>query len=278
MKNPILLIAFMAFILFGSGYLLINTFPPIKKIAIEIGVIPAPPVIPVPPSYNAIFIIGDGTGSGYSSYSVPRISTDFVANAIDSISSRGTGDIWLTFVDKQGFNNKVLHFEIQRATGLSKRRERQSGERKGIYDKWLVQFVADSIKGAKLASTFQKTFEEKKRQFLICCQEIIKTGYAPRNNGEDFSDCIGSLNAGLRILETVKHDSIHFRSILFVSDGVQDIPENSVSQKLSPISEDIMVVTVNNSGSKNNILQGHTIEVDNLDRGLEKAIQLYNPN
>ena len=58
-----------------------------------------------------------------------------------------------------------------------------------------------------------------------------------------------------------------------ISDGVQDLPKGTTSQRLSEIPKDIKVVQVNQSGSNHNIVAGRAIEVDNLDRGLLQTVQ-----
>ena len=106
---------------------------------------------------------------------------------------------------------------------------------------------------------------------------MINNGYAPKKADEDYSDVIGSLNAAARSLATIDSDSVHFRSILLISDGVQDIPAGDTKQKLNEIPHDIVLVTVNHGGSLNSVVAGKSIEVDNLDRGLEKIIRVYKP-
>ncbi|MFN8353679.1 MAG: hypothetical protein U0Y10_04515 [Spirosomataceae bacterium] len=276
MEKTIILIAVVLGLLIGGGYLLIDANPEVKAQAIKLGIVEAPEAPPVQPSHNATFIIFDPSGSGTSAYAVPKISVAYIISVIDSIKNHGTGDIWLTYIDKNANNNAVLHFEITNATGSLKRPVRESGERKGTFDKRVAAFQADSTKAAANAHTLAQVFEAKKKQFLADCQVMIDAGYAPKKRGEDYSDCIGSINAGLRSLRTVQHDSTHFRSILFISDGVQSSPRGMAPDKLSAIPDDVKIVTINHSGSKNNVVEGRTIEVDNLDRGLAKAIQKTN--
>lgn len=276
MNKTVIIIAIVVAALIGGGCLLINFSPEARALTEKIGIIDKPAPAPAPPSNNAVFIIFDPSGSGSSSYSVPRISTAYISTIIDSIAKHGTGEIWLTFIDKNGSNNKVLHYEIPSGGNILEEPLRQSGERKGDYDKRLAKFKTDSFNNANNVATMNQTLIEKKKQFLADCQTMIEVGYAQKKRGDDYSDCIGSLNAGLRSLETVSHDSLHFRSIIFISDGVQDLPVGVAPQKLNAIHEDIIIVTVNHSGSKNNIVKGHTVEVDNLDRALDKGIKFYN--
>ena len=274
MNKTIIIIAIVVAAFISGGYWLINSNPAIKGMAEKIGIIDVPPPA-VLPSYNAVFVIFDPSGSGTSSYSVPKISTAYINTIIDSISLHGTGEIWLTNIDKNASNNKVLHYENLKTPDNTHRPLRRSGERKGDFDKRVEKFETDSVKDSKEIAAYTLANEEKKKQFLTDCQSMINEGYAPKKQSEDYSDCIGSLNAGLRSLATVQHDSLHFRSILFISDGVQDLQVGAAKQVLYNIPDDIKIVTVNNSGSKNNVVANHTIEVDNLDRGLEKVIQYF---
>jgi hypothetical protein len=267
MNKTILIIAIVVAAVIGGGYILINSNPGLKAKAEKMGIIDYPPVAPVPPVYNAVNLIFDPSGSGISTYSIPKISIIYISSIIDSIAKYGTGELWLSYIDKDAYNNKVLHFKITSAIKPIVRPIRQSGERKGDFDKRIVIFQNDSLRNVKNAEADKKAFEIEKKKFLSDCQAMINEG---------FSDCIGSLNAALRSLETVQHDSLHYRTILFISDGVQDLPKDVAPQKLNPIAEDIRIITVNQSGSKNNVVKDRDIEVDNIDRGLEKAIQHYN--
>ena len=153
---------------------------------------------------------------------------------------------------------------------------RKSGELKGEFDKRLAAFRSDSVKNAALIEEELKSSDKSKGLFLKDCREMISKGYSTKKQSEDYSDVIGSLNAAIRSLTTVENDSLHFRSILLISDGVQDIPPDDSKQQLKAIPNDVALVLVNYSGSVNSIVAGNSIEVDNLDRALEKIIRVYN--
>lgn len=277
MNKPILIIAAIMTTLIVAGAYLINTNPNAKALAQKYGIIDAPQTASVPPVSNSVFIIFDPSGSGHTSYSVPQIDTNYINQVTSKIQSNGSGDVWLTYIDMNGNNNDVLHLSIPKSITGIERPVRKSGERKGDYDKRLATFMQDSSARAEEIAAYWKTYKSEKENFITDCQEMIASGYEPKKPGTDYSDCIGSINAALRSLKTVQHDSLHFRCILFISDGVQDLPSGETMQKIDSIPNDIQVITVNHSGSKENVLHGHTIEVDNLDRAMQYVIHSIKP-
>lgn len=279
MNRTIIIIAIVIATILGGSYLVIKfnpqlqSEPLIKPIAEVFGLVEEPVI---PENYNAVFCIFDPSGSGKSTYSVPIITVDFIQQMIASIANKGHGEIWLSFVDRSALNNKVLHFTVPEKMKAFEPPVRKTGQRKGEYDRELSEFRADSAKNASIMTAKLHNYNEAKEKFLKECSEMINKGYAPKKVYEDYSDVIGSLNAAFRSLATVDSDSTHFRSILLISDGVQDIPAGDTQQQLNDIPGDVMLVMVNHGGSMNSVA-GKSTEVDNLDRGLEKVIRVYNP-
>lgn len=276
MNKTIFIIAIVFAALIGGGYLLINKNPQIKSLAEKYGVIDAPDLNPLPASYNAVFCIFDPSGSGKSTYSVPIISVEFIQQLISSIADKGYGELWLTYVDRSAMNNKVLHFIIPEKMKSFEPPVRKTGELKGEFDRRLAVFRADSIKINKLINEEMNNYSKSKALFLKECNEMIIKGYTPKKSYEDYSDVVGSLNAASRSLRTVVNDTLHFSSILLISDGVQDIPSDDLKQQLKEMPKDVILVLVNHSGSANSIIAEKAIEVDNLDRGIEKTMRVYN--
>lgn len=277
MNKTILIIAIVVAALIGGGYYLIQSNPEAKAQAEKYGIVDAPPPAPVPPVSNSVFIIFDPSGSGSTSYSVPRIDTNYINQVIAQIQAIGYGDVWLTYIDMNGSNNDVLHFPIPKVIAKLEMPTRKSGERKGDFDKRMAEFQRDSASKAKEIAEAWQTFEAEKKKFIAACQKMITMGYGPKKPGTDYSDCIGSINAALRSVETIKPDTLHFRSLLFISDGEQSNRYDTPRGTLGKLPAGLTIVTVNHSGSKHNILQGHTIETDNLDRAMEHIIHKYKP-
>lgn len=280
MNRTIFIIAFVIAVILGGSYLIIKFNPQLQskpwiKPITDVYGLNKEPVIPE--SNNSVFCIFDPSGSGKSTYSVPIITVDFIQQMISSIADKGHGELWLTFVDLSALNNKVLHFSIPEEMKAFEPPVRKAGQLKGEYDRELAEFRADSAKNALKMTAELKSYNAAKEKFLKECTEMINKGYAPKKSYEDYSDVIGSLNAAVRSLATLDPDSTHFRSILLISDGVQDVPACDTRQQLNDIPGDVMLVTVNHGGSLNSVVAGKSTELDNLDRGLEKVIRVYKP-
>lgn len=277
MNKTILIIAALVAAIIGGGYYFINSNPKVKAQAEKFGILDAPPPTPVPPVHNSVFIVFDPSGSGNTSYSVPRIDTNYINQVISQIQSIGFGDLWLTYIDMNGSNNDVLHFSIPKPIPKLEPPVRKTGERTGDFNKRYAAFKQDSTTKVKEIVAFWESFNAEKGKFIASCQKMISTGYGPKKPGTDYSDCIGSINAAFRSLETIKPDTVTFRSLLLISDGEQSNRYDTPKQKLGDIPQGLTIVTVNHSGSKNNVLHGHCTEIDNLDRAMEYTIHKFKP-
>lgn len=231
--------------------------------------------MPETSKYIAIFVIFDPSGSALHSYSVPHITTDFISSLIDRIVIEGYGELWLTYIVKDAYKNKVLNFAIPKPPQFPVRPIRSAGEPVYKFNRRLRKYISDSLNYTKELLDYKELLNKKKNVFLENCQEMINAGYAPKNPSDDFSDVIGSLNAATRSLSTVPSKHNYFRYILLISDGEQDLPPGSEPKTLNPIPGDITLIIVNHSGSKNSCVKGRAIEVDNLDRALNIIFQFY---
>lgn len=276
MNRTALIILISAAALAG-GYFFINSDTDIKAQAEKFGIIKKPTPLSVLPSHNSLFLVFDPSGSGLSTYSVPRISTEFINSAINAIIKQGAGEIWVSSVDMDGNNNEVLYLKISKAPEMPEYPVRGQGESTIRFNKRIEKFKTDSLNAVKEIEQYNMTFNQSKDKFLAECEKLIKAEYKPKPKTIDYSDCIGALNTAIRSLNTVSNDSTHFRSIMFISDGVQDLPKGVSSKKLNVIPDDISIVTVNHSGSKNNVIANRCIESDNLDRALETIIRSHKP-
>jgi len=277
MNKTIFIIAISIASIVGISYFFVTNNPKFKTFVEELGIIDSPKTI-IPASYNAVFVIFDPSGSGRTTYSVPRITVKFINALIDSIEDNGSGDIWLTFISRNAYNNDVLHLQIPKKTKNLAEPSRKPGERLGDFKRRLQQYAVDSLRNTTKIHEAVQHFAEAKNKFLQACQIMINAGYAPKKPGQDYSDIIGSMNAGLRAFSTVAHDSTHFRSILLISDGVQDVPRNDFHQTLGVIPEDVLCVEVNHTGSRKDILAGKALEIDNLDeRAINEVVRAYKP-
>ena len=220
------------------------------------------------PIYNGCFVIFDPSGSTSSTYSVPKIDTTYVKLLVEKIRENGYGEVWVTFIDKDAFNNPIVYFNVTEQPAKLELPVRIPGEsriafnkRKDVYAKGMKSYVATSLK-------YQAKFQAELAKFLTDCNSIIQKEYGVRPRNEDWSDIIGSVNAATRTFSTIAPDSVHFRSVLLVSDGIQSQPVGAQSKPLDAIPSDVKVVTVNNGGSPLSIMSGRATEVENLERAL----------
>ncbi len=227
------------------------------------------------PIYNGCFVIFDPSGSTSSTYSVPKIDTTYVKLLVEKIRENGYGEVWVTFIDKDAFNNPIVYFNVTEQPAKLELPVRIPGEsriafnkRKDVYAKGMKSYVATSLK-------YQAKFQAELAKFLTDCNSIIQKEYGVRPRNEDWSDIIGSVNAATRTFSTIAPDSVHFRSVLLVSDGIQSQPVGAQSKPLDAIPSDVKVVTVNNGGSPLSIMSGRATEVENLERALNLVIHQH---
>ncbi len=227
------------------------------------------------PIYNGCFVIFDPSGSTSSTYSVPKIDTTYVKLLVEKIRENGYGELWVTFIDKDAFNNPIVYFNVTEQPAKLELPVRIPGEsriafnkRKDVYAKGMKSYEATSLQ-------YQAKFQAELAKFLKDCNSIIQKEYGVRPQSEDWSDIIGSVNAATRTFSTVAPDSVHFRSVLLVSDGIQSQPVGAQSKPLDAIPSDVKVVTVNNGGSPLSIMSGRATEVENLERALNLVIHQH---
>jgi hypothetical protein len=227
--------------------------------------------IPVEPSVvvnNDVFVIIDGSGSGVSEASVPRLEIEELTFLIDKIHSQGQGNIWLTYVAKDAYRVPVIYLNIPKAPSVLERPERLSGERKGDFDRRVAQFELKSLQRNAEITDLLKKYAQQKQKFLDDAVGMMAIAYDPKPRGTDYSDCIGSINTAIRSLTTSRADDQSFRTILFVSDGIQDLPPNMPLKTLCSIPKDVSIFTVNHSGSRENIVGDISTEVENPRRAI----------
>ena len=218
--------------------------------------------------YNGCFVIFDPSGSTSSTYSVPKIDTTYVKQLVEKIHEHGYGDIWVTFIDQDALNNKIIYFKVTEQPAKLEIPVRNPGESRSSFNKRQEEFKKDNYANETAIAKHQIQFQGELSKFLTDCHAMIQKEYSGKPKIEDWSDITGSVNAATRTFSTVTPDSVHFRSVLLVSDGVQSLPKGVKQKPLDAIPSDVKIVTVNNGGSPKNILRGRTIEVENLSRAL----------
>jgi len=209
------------------------------------------------PNYN-IVLIADGTDLKHNQYATPEITVEYVLQFAEKIQQRGKGRLWLGYVDNSSENNKIAYLEIFHAPHPVKMAEKMRSETKVEYDRRLrtetERFVKDSIE-------FEKNKSQRLSIFLKEAQEILQMAYSDKvATAIVGSDVNGAINASNRILKTMYNDSATKNFIALISDGVDNIKHS-----LNKVPDNIKVLLVNNSGSKNH-LGIEIVELDNLSR------------
>ena len=229
-------------------------------------------VQPVETFHNACFVIFDPSGSGASSYLVPRLDSEYIASVIAEIRNAGDGEVWVTYIDKESMNNPVLYFQVSEKLQKPVEPVRHGGEAMRVFSERYAQYEADLEKYDKAFHNHETAYQDRLKDFLDECEGMITQAYAPILKSEDWSDVIGSLNTAVRTFKTVPADSVNIRSVLLLSDGVQSLPKGKSSKTLETIPADIQVIIVNSGGSPH-VLDNRATEVENLERALKLAIK-----
>lgn len=227
-----------------------------------------------PKIHNSVFLTIDGSGSGHSTFSVPKVDTTYVSTLIDKIRTVGSGDLWISYIDGNARNNEVIYLAIPQAFNPPAKPTRNMGESMKSFSERIFAYKNELKNFEAEAPELHKRFELDKQLFLQKTQRLISTAYTQKNSSNDWSDVTGSVNVALRTLETVTTDASLFRTILLVSDARQSLPAGVPSEQMQIIPADINVVLVNAAGSPGNVLTGHATEVESLDRALTKVIHV----
>jgi hypothetical protein len=225
--------------------------------------------------HNSVFAIFDPSGSGRNTYSVPRIDTAYVKKLIKRIRDNGSGDLWVSYIDKDALNNNVLHISVARAPVKPQKPERTAGEPRIKFNERTAEYEKAIDGYQRQIEHSNQAFEGKVNQFAKEVQRMIKKAYAPKKSGDDYSDVIGSINTGNRALSSIDTADTNFRTLLLISDGVQDLKPGSKPTELKAIPSDIQMITVNHSGSDKNVVARRTINLATLDQALSKSIQTF---
>jgi len=205
----------------------------------------------VVPDYNIVIIV-DGTDLKHKEYAVPMVTVEYIAQFADKIQQKGKGRLWLGYVDESSENNSIAYLEIFQAP--HEITDKMRSETKLEYSERLKKMATDSM-------AFEKDKSQRLFTFLEEAQKIIQVAYSTKViTAKRGSDVDGALNAGMRLLKTVSIDSDTKKYVVLVSDGVDNI-----GKKINGIPDNVKVLLVNNSGSKNH-LGDEIIDLDNLTR------------
>lgn len=206
--------------------------------------------------------VADGSGSGSTTYNVPRVELAEVSADVDSIFAHGGGRYWLTYIDREALNNDVASMAIPAIPEAPRQLVRGSGEipahfaqRKRDYTDALAHHSGDSARAVA-------AFTDAKTAFLQEADRILSLAYQKKGRTEDYSDVEGAVAASERLLNNF-HAPANKLAILLVSDGVQSDPAGTPKKKHGTLPADITLYLINRSGSEQSIADGHAVQVDN---------------
>jgi len=209
------------------------------------------------PNYN-IVLIADGTDIKHKEYAVPVITVEYISQLAEKIQRSGKGRLWLEYIDDSSENNNIAYLEIFQAPRPPKIIGKERSETEAEYNE---QIKTEAERFAKDSVKFENDKSQRLSVFLKEAQELLEIAYSDKvASAKVGSDVNGAINAGYRLLKTMPNDSATKNFIVLVSDGVDNIKHT-----LNKTSDNVRVLLVNNSGSKNH-LGIELVELDNLTR------------
>lgn len=217
---------------------------------------------------TAVFLIADPTGSTYQDYAIPKIDTTFIGNLSDVIYHNGGGYLWLSYIDRNSKNNKVVYANILSPLQRTQKPARFGGETYYEFDKRIKKynvsmkyFVRDSL------NNYNK-YRSNKRQFLELCEELLNRIYVKHSPDNMWSDVIGSMNAAFYSLNTVPDGPVNKYLICF-SDLQQDTPYLNPKPKLKSIPQDIKILVINPVPGSSKMVTNRVVDIDYPTRVFE---------
>lgn len=214
---------------------------------------------------TAAYVIADPTGSTYLDYAIPQVDTNFISQLADKIYQRGGGYIWLSNIDRNSKNNKVLYASITAPLIKNKKPERFSGETYNEYDKRVKKYMSDTRYFNQDSLKNYHGYLSKKREYLILCNDLLNSIYIKGSPDNQWSDVIGSLNGAFYSLSTISDSAINKYVVAF-SDLQQDTPNLNYKPTLNSIPADIKLLAVNPVPGSSKMITNNALVLDNPDR------------
>jgi len=196
---------------------------------------------------NPIWVIvtADGTGSGSTRYSIPRVDTEFLREVAELIKTAGAGGrIYLNYIDRDSRNNPL---EVLNIPSIEKYPEKPvigSGanilDQQNLEEGWLngiPAFKADSLEQ-------EERFQSALTGFLKKCDRLLEKIYSGKTPDNAWSDVNGNLNSSIRLLSQPSHALVDKYIFLF-SDCQHELPAGTAGQQLELIPGDIRVFSLN---------------------------------
>ena len=199
------------------------------------------------PVFFNICLILDGTDRVDKQQAIPEIDFSFVMSLVDKIQRSGEGTLWLSWVDDNSENNTNAYLKIVSAPIQTQLEPKKDWEIRTEYNKKVKeaneQFKSDSIE-------FEKAKSERIFVFQKEVQEVIRIAYSDKvAKNRKGSDIHGAINLGVRLLKSVPYYNVSHNHLILVSDLVDNVGK----ELISPIPDNITIISVNQSFSKHQL-------------------------
>jgi hypothetical protein len=211
-----------------------------------------------------IYAIADGTGSRYLNYAIPELNTEFIEITLDKMYHKDGGRFWLSYIDRNSKNNKVLYFNVPSIleTEMPKRK---NGETSFSFTSRLKDWESKKGNFRKDSITLFNNYILEKNIFLDNCKKELRKVYTKGTPDNQWTDIIGSLNSAVATLSqfSVKNSK---KFVVCFSDMEQDAPYLKPTPVLTEIPRDIAVLAVNPmQGSSKKIIE-NILEIEHTSR------------
>lgn len=186
--------------------------------------------------YNICLIL-DGTDRLTEENSVPELSSDEISNMALTITEKGKGFLYVTYIDKNCDNNHIAIFEWLEEKPLS------HGDKPGYMK------MADYKKQEKAYNEKKESYDchlkDAIENFSSECQVVIEAAYsdavALQRNGSDVN---GAINKAGKLLRASAQEGVH-SYIILVSDGC-----DNVGKELYKLDTNTELIIVNSNVTK----------------------------
>lgn len=186
--------------------------------------------------YNICLIL-DGTDRLTEENSVPELSSDEISNMALTITEKGKGFLYVTYIDKNCDNNHIAIFEWLEDKPLS------HGDKPGYMK------MADYKKQEKAYNDKKESYDchlkDAIENFSSECLVVIESAYsdavALQRNGSDVN---GAINKAGKLLRASAQEGVH-SYIILVSDGC-----DNVGKELYKLDTNTELIIVNSNVAK----------------------------
>lgn len=217
-----------------------------------------------------VYYVADGTGSGYTQYSVPKVEIPHLSRMADSIHQHGGGRLWLGYVDNDSKNNQCIYLLIPGIISKEPGPSVVTGEtsfeaddKKKAWEKRTANFTQDSV-------THETAYQKAKEKFLGDCDLLLtKKVYVPGSSQNQWSDVIGSLNASFKTFKTISDTIPAYKYVVAFSDLQHDAPRLKPAGKLDSIPNGVKLIAVNPSPGSSKKCTQQVIELEAPERVFE---------